>query len=758
MQSLKRILFYLIAISGFATMSYWIVQRGKTMESGRNISSDNLSGSTWGEFINTLQHNLTHPLALLLLQIIVIILTARLFGWFFKKVGQPTVIGEIIAGITLGPSFLGHYFPNIAEALLPLESLNNLQFLSQIGLIFFMFIIGMQLDLQVIQRRAHDAIMISHASIIIPFVLGVSLAYFLYTRLAPATVSFTSFALFIGISMSITAFPVLARIVQERDLHKTKLGSLVITCAAVDDVTAWCLLAIVITIVKAGNLGGVVFIIAMAIAYVFFMIKLVRPFLHRVADMYASRETLSKPIVAIFFINLLLSAYITEVIGIHALFGAFMAGAIMPNNSKFKNILTEKMEDVALLLLLPLFFVYTGLRTEIGTLHDRYLWQVTVAVILVAIVGKFIGSSVAAKLLKQNWKDSLTIGALMNTRGLMELVVLNIGYDLGVLTPEIFTMMVIMALVTTCMTGPGLDLIDKLFKPKNNNIPNEVIRVGKYNILIAFGHPERSVSLLRLAHELTKKMNRSTSITAVHLSPTNDMNRLNAAQYEQDSFSPLREEAQRQELQINSIFKASNNLESEIVELAHEGDYDLLLIGVGQSIFDGSALGKIFGFTTRIINPEKIIYRVMEKENPLEASIFSDSTQQILYRSRITVGVFFDKGFKQADHILLFIFTKHDLKLIRYAQKFIHNSNAQVIIIDRQKLVSKSTETLEHIRSIEQVAPNHISRLENTDINEALFENQDLILLSTESWKQLFDTKNPWLKFIPSTLLIKDRS
>jgi len=484
----------------------------------------------------------------------------------------------------------------------------------------------------------------------------------------------------------------------------------------------------------------------------------VRPFLHRVADMYASRETLSKPIVAIFFINLLVSAYLGEVIGIHALFGAFMAGAIMPDNSKFKNILTEKMEDVALVLLLPLFFVYTGLRTEIGALHDLYFWKVAAAIVLVAIVGKFIGSTVAAKLLGQNWKDSLTIGALMNTRGLMELVVLNIGYDLGVLTPEIFTMMVIMALVTTCMTGPSLNLINKLFKPKKNNVPSEVIRVGKYNILIAFGHPERSINLLRLAHGLSRKMDRSTSITAMHLSPTNDLNRHNTTQYERDSFAAIREEARQQELPINSIFKASNNMESEIVEIANEGDYDLLLIGAGQSIFDGSALGKIFGFTTRIINPEKIIYRVMEKENPLESSIFSDSTQQILYKSRITVGVFFDKGFKQADQILLFIFTKHDLKLIRYAQKFIHNSDAQVMIIDGQKLVSKSTGTLELIRSIEQVAPNHISRLENVDINEALFANQDLVLLSTESWKHLFDTKNPWLKCIPSALLIRDRS
>lgn len=388
-----------------------------------------------------------------------------------QKIGQPTVIGEIIAGIALGPSFLGMYFPEFSAALFPVASLSNLQFLSQIGLILFMFIIGMELDLKVLQNKAHDAIVISHASIIFPFALGVGLAYIIYSTFAPMGVEFSSFALFIGISMSITAFPVLARIVQERNLQKTKLGTIVITCAAADDITAWCILAAVIAIVKAGSFWSSLYIIVLAVGYVFLMVKLVRPFLKRIGDMHATRENLSKPIVAIFFLTLIISAYLTEVIGIHALFGAFMAGAIMPENNKFRNIFIEKVEDVALVLLLPLFFVYTGLRTQIGLLDEPYLWQVTGLIILVAVVGKFVGSALAARFVGQNWKDSLTIGALMNTRGLMELVVLNIGYDLGVLSPEIFAMMVIMALVTTFMTGPALDLINKIFHKKRHDYP-----------------------------------------------------------------------------------------------------------------------------------------------------------------------------------------------------------------------------------------------------------------------------------------------
>ena len=277
--------------------------------------------------------------------------------------------------------------------------------------------------------------------------------------------------------MSITAFPVLARIVQERNLQKIKLGTIVITCAAADDITAWCILAAVIAIVKAGSFASSIYVILMAIAYVLIMIKVVRPFVKRVADLQTGKGIISKSIVAIFFLILIISAYTTEVIGIHALFGAFMAVAIMPENTKFRNIFIEKVEDVALVLLLPLFFVFTGLRTQIGLLNDISLWKTTGIIIAIAVIGKFIGSALTAKFLKMTWKDSLTIGALMNTRGLMELIVLNIGYDLGVLSPEIFAMMVIMALVTTFMTGPALDIINYFFKKSKSTLEETAILI-----------------------------------------------------------------------------------------------------------------------------------------------------------------------------------------------------------------------------------------------------------------------------------------
>ncbi|WP_094167132.1 cation:proton antiporter, partial [Flavobacterium psychrophilum] len=569
MKNLKNAFFYFTVTGVFTALIYWVVGQGKNLEIGRKIISPSLKHTEWNQFLDSIKHNLHHPLAILLGQIITIIIVARFFGWIFKKIGQPSVIGEIIAGIFLGPSVVGMYFPEFSLALFPTESLGNLQFLSQIGLILFMFVIGMELDLKVLKNKANEAVVISHASIVIPFALGISLAYFVYYRFAPQGVEFLSFSLFMGIAMSITAFPVLARIVQERGIHKTKLGSIVITCAAADDITAWCLLAAVIAIVKAGSFISSLYVIALAVLYVLLMLFIVKPFFKRVGDLYSNNENLSKPVVAIFFLTLILSSYCTEVIGIHALFGAFMTGVIMPDVSKFRNIFIEKVEDVSLILLLPLFFVFTGLRTQIGLINDPYLWKITGYIILVAVIGKFIGSALAAKFVGQNWKDSLTIGALMNTRGLMELVVLNIGYDLGVLNSEIFTMMVIMALVTTFMTGPALDLINYIFKSKGILTPEEDIDTNKYKILVSFGNYEKGKSLLRLANSLIKKQKDVSTITAMHLSVSDEMHGFNLEDYEKEAFIPIIEESKLLNQDINTIYKATVDIETDIAEIAN---------------------------------------------------------------------------------------------------------------------------------------------------------------------------------------------
>jgi Kef-type K+ transport system membrane component KefB len=390
------------------------------------------------------------------------VLSSKLLASLVGKIGQPLVIGEIIAGILLGPSVLGHFWPEVSNFIFQPASLPNLNFLSQLGLILFMFIIGLELDVHLLKHKAHTAIVVSHASIIIPFAMGVSLAYFLYATFAPPHISFLAFGLFMGIAMSITAFPVLARILHERGLTKTALGSLAITCAAAGDVTAWCILAAVIAIVQAGTVVSAVFTVLLSLLYVFVMLKLVRPGLEHLGAKYVSEEGLNKTFVVLSFAVLFLSALATEVIGIHALFGAFLAGVCMPAQVSFRKLLASRIEDVSLVILLPLFFAFTGLKMQIGLLNDGTTWVVCSLIILVAVAGKFGGSLLAAKFTGQSWSDSFAIGALMNTRGLIELIVLNIGYDLGVLSPTVFTMMVLMALVTTLMTCPALSWIERM--------------------------------------------------------------------------------------------------------------------------------------------------------------------------------------------------------------------------------------------------------------------------------------------------------
>ncbi len=758
MKKYRNIIFYVLTIAFFSCLMYWFFIEGKTLEVGENITPSKATGATmWENFTDSFLANLHHPLALLLAQIVTIIMVAKLFGWICVKLKQPSVIGEMIAGIVLGPSLVGLYFPEFSAFMFPKESLPNLQFLSQIGLILFMYIVGMELDLSVLRKKAHDAVVISHASIIFPFALGVGLSYFIYKEFAPEGIQFSSFALFIAIAMSITAFPVLARIVQERNLHKTKIGTIVITCAAADDITAWCILAAVIAIVKAGSFSGSVFVILMAILYVFLMIKLVKPFLTRIAESQKGKGFINKALVAVFFLVLIISSYATEVIGIHALFGAFMAGAIMPENVKFRNLFIEKVEDVALVLLLPLFFVFTGLRTQIGLLNDPHLWKIGGLIILTAVIGKFIGSALTAKFLRISWKDSLTIGALMNTRGLTELIVLNIGYDLGVMGPELFAMMVIMALFTTFMTGPSLDFINYLFKGKKSMLEEDQdANDEKYKVLLSFETPESGSTLLKLADNLTHKMNGNKSVTAMNIAPVDELHAYDIEDYEKDLFEDIIDTSQELKLEVTTLFKASTDIENDLINIANKGNYDLLLVMLGKSIYEGSLLGKLLGFTTKIINPEKLLNTVKGKSYIFNSSPFDDFTLGILDKTNVPVGVMVNKKFESADKIFIPIFELNDFFLVEYAKRLINNNDSQVIILDAAGQIRKNTEIRELIRNIEHIAPNHITLYNEKTIEKEFLQSQDLMLISSKSWRNLIDSKSLWLSDIPSTLIVSN--
>lgn len=756
MKNFKNSIFYIVVTGGFSLVIFYILSQGKELEYSKSIKSVGLLNDHWVDFLSSLMQNLRHPLAILLFQIITIIVVARFFGWVFRKIGQPSVIGEIIAGIVLGPSLLGMYFPEFSITLFPKESLGNLQFLSQIGLILFMYVIGMELDLKILKNRANDAVVISHVSIIFPFTLGIGLSFFVYNQFAPPGINFLSFALFMGIAMSITAFPVLARIVQERGIHKTRLGAIVITCAAADDITAWCILAAVIAIVKAGSFVSALYIIMLAFAYVVTMLFIVKPFLKHIGKLYGTKDNLSKPVVAIFFLTLIVSSYCTEIIGIHALFGAFMTGVIMPDIAKFRTIFIEKVEDVSVILLLPLFFVFTGLRTQIGLINDPYLLKITGFIILVAVVGKFVGSALAAKFVGQNWRDSLTIGALMNTRGLMELVVLNIGLDLGVISTEVFTMMVIMALVTTFMTGPALDLINYIFKTKDFTEFANNDSDPKYRVLLSFGNNEKGRSLLKLANSLVKKQKETSSITAMHLILSDQMHTYNLEQYERERFLPILEESKLLKQDIGTIFKPTVDIETNIADVANNGDYDLLLVGLGKSIFEGSLLGKVLGFTTRIINPDRLIDKFTGKEGLFENSPFDERTRQIIAKTKLPLGVLIDKDLQSLDKVFIPIFCAEDTFLMDFAQKLIFNSNTRITILDSNDFAKNNFVINSAIEALEQKFPDNIAILNERIMKKEFLSKQDLMLISLESWKKLVDSQSIWLANVPSVLIVRN--
>ena len=400
-------------------------------------------------------------LALLILQIVVIVAVARFTGAAVKRLGQPRVVGEILGGLLLGPSLLGRVAPEVSAALFPSGSLGFINALAQFGLLLFMFLVGLELDLSHLKRRAHVAVITSHASISLPFLLGVLLSLALFTRLAPRGVGFTAFALFMGAAMSVTAFPVLARILSDRGMTGTPLGAIAIACAAVDDVTAWCILAAVVVVANAGDSTALVLTLGGTVVYVLLMVTLGRRLLSWLAERADRRPGETQGFLAAILLLTLGSAWMTVRLGIHAVFGAFFVGALVPRQAGITSSLTERLHDVMVVLLLPLFFVFTGLRTTLTLISGGTLWGICAIVVFVAIAGKFFGSAVAARATGMAWRDALSLGALMNTRGLMELVILNVGLDIGVLSPTLFAMMVLMALVTTAMTNPLLDVLDR---------------------------------------------------------------------------------------------------------------------------------------------------------------------------------------------------------------------------------------------------------------------------------------------------------
>jgi len=540
----------------------------------------------------------------LLLASAVIIVVARLAGKLFERIHQPQVVGEIVAGIVLGPSLLGSIWPQGTHALFSEEMLPHLDVLAQVGLVFYMFLVGLELDPRLMRGRGHTAATVSHVSIIFPFILGCALALYLFPTLGSESGEFLPFALFLGASMSITAFPVLARILTERGIYKTHLGVVTLTCAAVDDVTAWCLLAVVVAITRAAGPMDAVSTIALSIVFNFVMLFLVRPFLSRLSRYHEERGGFGGGMLAVLFVAILLSALATDRIGIHAIFGAFMLGAIMPHRSEFVSELVGKLEDFTVVFLLPLFFAFTGLRTDIGLLGvDGKLWLATAAVLLVAIVGKWGGSSLAARALKLPWRESMALGILMNTRGLTELIILNIGLDLGVIPPTLFAILVIMALVTTFMATPLLSVfyprrvVERLVAEAEAGEEKEEAADGRrYTILVPVPTP-RASALVDLAIRVADGSEEGGRIILLRVvRPPGSAYRAGPEVQESlirraaDNLRPLVEQVRAAGHEAVPLAMPGADVAETIVQVAKQREPDLVLMAYHRPLWDRGIL------------------------------------------------------------------------------------------------------------------------------------------------------------------------
>ena len=390
----------------------------------------------------------------ILLQLVVILVVVQIFGYLCGRIGQQWVIGEILAGLALGPSLLGAFWPGLKIQLFPAAALPTLQTLGDIGLVLYMFSLGARLDTHLMLRQSRTAIVTSISTILLPLLSGALLGFFLYPGLAGQHANLVSFILLVGTAMAVTAFPVLARLLAEKDMLGTRVGMLALTCAAIDDVIAWCLLATVVALIHARGLTSLLLTIGLTILFIGFMLGILRPLLAYVDRSIQSKQVL----VALSIILLLLSAYTTNAIGIHPVFGAFLMGIILPRRTVFIEQV-RSLDQVNNLLFLPLFFVYSGLRTQIGLISAPALWLICLLVLAVACAGKILSGSLSVRWMGESWRESLSLGVLMNTRGLVDLIVLNIGLDLGVLSPTLFAMLVIMAIVTTMMASPLLPLL-----------------------------------------------------------------------------------------------------------------------------------------------------------------------------------------------------------------------------------------------------------------------------------------------------------
>lgn len=620
-------------------------------------------------------HAIESELLLLLVQVALILGLSRVMGILFARMRQPQVVGEMVAGIMLGPSILGalclHFHSTLQQRLFPPgPSLELLNILSELGVIFFLFLVGLEFEMDLVKNRGRSTVFTALSSIAVPFALGLGVALFLESRGLFGDVPRLPAALFVGAAMSVTAFPVLARILTERNLQKTKLGVSAIAAAAINDVAAWVILAFVVAVAHtaAQATGGgshgkwdALRTIGLSAGFATAMFAFVRPFLKRLELIYERQGRLSQNVIAVLFLLILGCAWSTERIGIHAMFGAFLLGVVMPKGTQFVRHVTEKIEDFTVVFLLPIFFAYTGLKTQLGLLNEPILWLYALLIVGAACLGKFGGAAMVAKAFGATWRESSAIGILMNTRGLVELVILTVGLQFGVINDKVFAIMVIMALVTTFMTTPLLHwaypahlLEAEARQAAAAEQPHEAKK--PYTVLIPVAAPRSGGPLLRLADLITGPNSASRRIYALHLRRPVDRSEFRsglreARQAETDeTLRTLMTHAEAHHIPVELVSFISRNVPRDVSRVARERHADLVLIGYHQPVFGRSFLG--------------------------------GTVSRILATAPTNVGVLIDRGFLGAQRVLVpFLGGRHDQLAMKIAGRFAANANAQVTVL-----------------------------------------------------------------------------
>ena len=727
-----------------ATESLGEASEGAVVEPASPALSPAGEASPWQSFVTSVRSHAASDIGMLLIQLVVILLVVRVVGWLFARLHQPTVIGEILAGILLGPSLLGAVWPKAMETLFPVHSLGNLELLSQFGLILFMFTIGMELRMKDLKGQAQQAFIISQSGIIFPFILGILLTYGLYSRpeLLSEGSSFLSLALFVGISLSITAFPVLARIIQERSLSHSHLGRLALSTAAMGDIVAWLMLAAIMAVSQGGSFTSALYNMLFLALYLAVIFGILRPLFGLLGRRVRHREVLSKSLMGLIFILLMASAYFTEIMSMHALFGAFMLGLVMPENLDFRVIVKEKVEDLALLLLLPLFFVSSGLRTELGLVNTPELWALFGIFTLVAVIGKMGGTYLAARSCGIQRRESLYLGAYMNTRGLMELVVLRIGLDLGVLSTVLFTILVMMTLVTTIMTAPTLQLIDWLLKKKKTP---QSLEHATGQVLISFGRAETGVTLLEFFHRLCGGTAPQVACTLMHVTTDTDISTIDAEHYYASSFAAPMEMAKQLDLSVQRKYEIAESVPEAVLSHANHIQSNLLLLGASVNLSQDKKDRDLVAYSNKLTRRWGLLTGRRRKAKKEQSShSFEELIATFAQEAPCSVGIYVDNGQTPIAHPLVLMQRPEDQELLLVAEQVTQSADSPITLMPLSSHLAKPTTDLSAC----------VSWSGETFAEQVDLSAYDFAFIAYDAWAALTPAQQELLKQLPSYFIL----